>query len=362
MTIYCTVTNDLSYDQRMQRICGSLSAAGYEVVLVGRLLPRSRPLPRTPYRQVRLRCFFHRGAAFYAEYNLRLFCFLLFRKMDLVCAIDLDTILPCWAVSALRGKKRVYDAHELFCEMKELVTRPRVQRIWKAIERFAVPRFPKGYTVNQPIADEFQRMYGVRYGVIRNLPQPLSLPAPDTSGERFLLYQGAVNEGRCFETLIPAMRRVNCPLLVCGEGNFLEQARALAKSHGVENRIRFLGNLEPEALRPLTARAYAGINLVENTGLSNYLSLANKFFDYIQAGIPQLCSGYPAYRAVNDEYGIALLINEPTPEGIAAALNNLLSDGLLYQRLQQNCRAAARVLHWQSEEKILLDFYHDILG
>ena len=47
--------------------------------------------------------------------------------------------------------------------------------------------------------------------------------------------------------------------------------------------------LQPEELRLITAEAYIGINLVENNGLSNYLSLANKFFDYIHAGIPQLC-------------------------------------------------------------------------
>ncbi len=34
--IFCTVTNDLNYDQRMIRICTSLVRAGYEVVLVGR--------------------------------------------------------------------------------------------------------------------------------------------------------------------------------------------------------------------------------------------------------------------------------------------------------------------------------------
>lgn len=361
MIIYCTVTNDLNFDQRMQRICGSLAAAGHEVVLVGRKLPRSAPLAEKLYRQVRLHCWFRKGAGFYMEYNLRLFVFLLFRKMDLVCAIDLDTILPCWAVSALRGKKRVYDAHELFCEMKEVVTRPRIHRFWKSIERFAVPRFPAGYTVNQPIADEFRRMYGVEYAVIRNVPLLQPAPAVPASGERFLLYQGAVNEGRCFETLLPAMRSVDCPLLICGEGNYLEQAKSLVNRYELQDKVRFMGNLPPDELRILTARAYAGINLVENTGLSNYLSLANKFFDYIHAGIPQLCSGFPAYRSVNETYEVAYLITETDPENIAVALNKLLNDGLLYERLSENCTPAREQFNWQKEEKSLLAFYQHIL-
>ena len=48
--------------------------------------------------------------------------------MDAVCAIDLDTILPCYFISILRRKKRMYDAHELFTEMKEIITRPSVKR------------------------------------------------------------------------------------------------------------------------------------------------------------------------------------------------------------------------------------------
>ena len=90
--------------------------------------------------------------------------------MDVICAIDLDSILPCYFISWLRRIPRVYDAHELFCEMKEVVTRPLVYKAWKAVERFAVPAFRHGYTVNAQIAAEFRRLYGVEYAVIRNLP------------------------------------------------------------------------------------------------------------------------------------------------------------------------------------------------
>ncbi|MEY4316047.1 MAG: hypothetical protein RI977_1424, partial [Bacteroidota bacterium] len=52
--IIFTVTNDLAFDQRMQRICGSLAAAGYAVTLVGRLKKDSRTLKTEPYQQIRL--------------------------------------------------------------------------------------------------------------------------------------------------------------------------------------------------------------------------------------------------------------------------------------------------------------------
>jgi hypothetical protein len=76
MRIICTVTNDLSHDQRMIRICTSLQQAGYDVCLVGRSLPDSPPLRTRPFRQHRLRCWFHRGKLFYLEYQLRLWYYL----------------------------------------------------------------------------------------------------------------------------------------------------------------------------------------------------------------------------------------------------------------------------------------------
>ena len=356
MKIFFTVTTDLTYDQRMIRICTSLDAAGYEVVLVGRKLKDSLALAPQPFQQKRLSCFFEKGKLFYAEYNLRLFFFLLFRKMDVICAIDLDTILPCYFISVIKKTKRVYDAHELFCEMKEIVTRPAIYSLWKRIEKYTVPKFPLGYTVNRPIAAEFKKMYGVNYQVIRNI----ALLRPQEKierSEKFILYQGAVNEGRSFETLIPAMKTVACKLVICGDGNFMESARQLVEAHQLEDKVIFKGKIAPAALREITRQAYIGITLFENKGLSNYYSLANRFFDYLHAAVPQLCVNYPVYREINKELPIAVLVEDLGAKNLSDQLNNLLLNKVLYNELQQNCLQARQKYNWQIEEKILIAFY-----
>ncbi|MEP6615787.1 MAG: glycosyltransferase [Ginsengibacter sp.] len=361
MIIYCTVTNDLSYDQRMIRICTSMAKAGYTVWLVGRKLKNSVQLKVQPFSQKRLYCFFTKGKLFYAEYNLRLFFFLASKKMDCICAIDLDTILSCYFVSRIKGVKRIYDAHELFCEMKEIVTRPSVYRVWKKIERFSVPRFTHGYTVNELIRDEFARMYRVNYEVIRSMPLQVDFELPSEK-QKNILYQGAVNEGRSFETLIPAMKTVPATLIICGEGNFLAEAKNLVRDHQLDDKIIFKGNILPKALREITRHAWIGITLFENTGLSNYYSLANRFFDYMHAGIPQLCVDFPGYREINEKYQVALLISDLSAWNISDQLNVLLNDEVLYRKLQKNCLVAREVFNWQTEEKKLVSFYQQILG
>jgi glycosyltransferase involved in cell wall biosynthesis len=358
--IICAVTNDLNFDQRMIRICNSLATNGYKVKLVGRRLPESLPLTNQMFLQKRLNCFFKKGPLFYAEYNIRLFFWLLFQQADCICAIDLDTILPCLWASRIKKTHRVYDAHELFCEMKEIVTRPTRYKIWKIIERYAVPKFTYGYTVCEPIAKEFNKMYGVHYRVIRNLPYSVEQKHPLNPAHSFFIYQGAVNEGRSFETLIPAMKATDLPLKIYGDGNFMEQTIELIEKNKVADKVELMGKLKPEDLKEATLQAYAGITLFENNGLSNYLSLANRFFDYIQAGIPQICVDYPAYREINSKYEVALLINNLSSESIAKALNLLTNDDVLYSRLRQNCMLARNELSWQKEEQELVSIYRSI--
>lgn len=358
-TLVFTVTNELVYDQRMIRICTSLAQNNYQVVLVGCKHRGAAPLQNEPFQQVRLRSWFRKGFGFYAEYNIRLFFYLLFRRMDLVCAIDLDTILPCYLVARLRRKKKVYDAHELFCEMQEIVERPRIYRVWKWIERRTVPHFKTGYTVNQPIAGEFSRMYGVQYAVVRNVPFLRALHIPEKK-EKYILYQGAVNEGRSFDTLIPAMQNVPARLLIAGDGNYMSQVRELIKKYGLEEKVILLGRVQPAALREITRQAWAGVTLFEDKGKSNYFSLANRYFDYLHAGIPQLCVDYPVYRELNNSGPIALLTRDLAPQSLAAGLNRLLNDSDLYNSLQANCIIKRNEMNWQEEEKTLLKIYHSL--
>ncbi|MBT9394461.1 glycosyltransferase [Hymenobacter sp. NST-14] len=363
-----TVTTDLNYDQRMQRICGSLAAAGYEVLLVGRQWPGSRPLTPQPYRQHRLRCRFNRGKLFYFEFNLRLLLFLLARRATAWCAIDLDTALPVWLRARLGGQPFVYDAHELFTEVPEVVARPRVQRLWRRVEDFIVPRATLAYTVGPALAGLFEQRHGRPFAVVRNIsrlspaalpPAPLAAPA-----NGFILYQGALNTGRGLEELLAAMPHVNGRLVLCGEGDLSESLRRQAQVLGLlaSGQVEFRGFVLPRELAELTRQATVGVNLLRNMGLSYYYSLANKFFDYLHAGVPQVVTDFPEYRALNARYDVADLVPDLEPATLAAALNRLLpgGDAARYHQLALNARRARPLLSWQHEEQELLRMYKEL--
>ena len=145
--IVFTVTNDLTYDQRMNRICSTLQAAGYDITLIGFMKKRSVKLEQKPYKQIRLNLFFVKGKLFYLEYNFRLFWYLIFNKYDIYTGIDLDTLLPVYLNAKIKGKPCVYDAHEYFTELPEIVARPLIKKMWIKLEKFLLPKIKYNYTV-----------------------------------------------------------------------------------------------------------------------------------------------------------------------------------------------------------------------
>ena len=363
--VFC-VSNDLNNDQRMIRICSSLSAEGYKVALVGRLLPRSLSVSEKNYEQIRLPCFFTRGKIFYLEFNLKLFFFLMRRKTDAICAVDLDTILPVFLASKFRNKICIYDAHEYFTEVPEVVRRPLVKKLWEALASAVVPKIKHCYTVGFSLANEMTRRYNVEFEVIRNVSgrkkANVGTSIPDVK-QPFLLYQGAVNEGRGLHLAIEAMRYIEgYTLVLAGEGDLLKELQTLCKDMGLDDKVQFLGKISPEQLSVLTPRAALGIHLLENKGLSYYYSLANRTFDYLEAGIPALHPDFPEYRILIKNYAVGALLKSYDPEQIAAQIVKMLSDRKYYDFMKSECERAFVEFCWENEEQKLIELYRQFFS
>lgn len=369
------MTNDLSYDQRMQRICTSLANANYEVLLVGRKLATSKELPTFVFQTKRIRCFFNKGAKFYAEYNLRLFFVLLFNRFDAICSIDLDTILAGFYAAKWKRKTQIYDAHEYFTEVPELVERPKVKAIWERIADLTIPNIPYAYTVGEGLQRIFTERYHVPFDLIRNVPFAIhqtiehaeiqaviaKYNIPKTN-KKVILYQGALNDGRGIEEAIRAMQSIeNAVLWLAGEGDLSDYLRQLTDELQLNERVIFLGFVLPADLKAITQLANIGLNLLKNKGLNYYYSLANKCFDYIQAEKPALHRNFPEYQAINNEFEIGILLDDLKTESIVDALQLLLNNELIYNNLVANCRKAKTVYTWENESKKLIEFYDCVI-
>ncbi len=353
--ISLAVTTDLNHDQRMQRIAISLQQAGYRVSLIGRTKKLSHLLLPTIYRSYRLHTFFERGFLFYALFNIRLFFLLMSKRSNAICAVDLDTLPACWLAARLKGNLLFYDAHELFTEVPELLERPRVRRIWEKIENYFVPRVDFAYTVNQSLADWYSHKYNRPFAVVRNMPFSRALLTVETGN--YILYQGALNAGRGLECLLEAVKLTAIPCILAGDGDLSPNLLDKVKQLNISSLVTFTGMLTPTALHEYTSKAWVGINLLVSSSPNYYYSLANKFFDYVQAGKPQFCMAFPEYKRLQADFEVAVLMDELDPSLLAAALLGLKSDPARYKQLAENCQKASLEWIWELEENKLLLLY-----
>ncbi|MGB1102452.1 MAG: glycosyltransferase [Crocinitomicaceae bacterium] len=362
-----SVTNDLFTDQRVRKVCDFLVEEGYDITLVGRLLKNSQPINDRPYRTKRFKLWFNKGVLFYANYNLRLFFFLLFNKADLLLANDLDTLYANHCARKFKKKCRlIYDSHEYYCGVPELVERPRIQKFWRAIEKRTVPKVDVMYTVNESIADIYRKEYEREVFVVRNISDFKGLPEGKSRLElglpedkKVVVLQGAgINIERGAEELIEAIQLVdNAILIFVGDGDVIPQLKNLVSENKLSEKVYFFGKRPYEELMQFTLVSDLGVSLDKDTNINYRFSLPNKIFDYIHAGIPVLVSNLPEVKHVVEKYEVGLVIDSHEPKEIARKIKMIVDNTALSDSFIANTKTAAATLTWANEKKTLKRIY-----
>jgi glycosyltransferase involved in cell wall biosynthesis len=363
--IIVSVTSDLVSDNRMHKVCTTLHNMGVEVLLIGRKLPASLPVDVRRYEVKRFNLLFHKGPLFYAAYNFRLYLFLLFSKFDILLSNDLDTLPANFLASKVKNKPLVYDSHEYFTEVPELIGRPGVKKVWEWLEKKMVPKVKTAFTVCYSIAKIYEEKYGTKFKVARNLPIAGSFkPQSDKveNQQKIILYQGAVNIGRGLEQAILAMHYVeNAKLIIAGDGDIKTNLQNLVIKENLQNKVEFTGRLPLKELAKLTPKADLGLSIEEDLGLNYRFALPNKLFDYIQAQVPVIITNLPEMAAIVNQYQIGEITESLEPRHLAERITDALHNTEQRKIWAKNLSLAAKELSWENEEKVIWEMFEGFL-
>ena len=362
-----SVTNDLYTDQRVHKVCLFLENQGYSVLLVGRNRKNSMPLSERTYRTKRLNLIFDKGAKFYAEYSIRLFFFLLFKRVDILVSNDLDTLLPNYATSKFKPlSKLVYDSHEYFTEVPELIHREKIKQIWEGIEAWIFPKLKNVYTVNNSIAKLYTEKYKKEVKVVRNIPatwKPENIKTKKELGipenKKIIIIQGAgINIDRGAEEAIEAMKLIkNAVLLIVGDGDVITQLKKQVLDSKMDEKVVFFDKMPYLDMMQYTFHADLGLTLDKPTNINYRFSLPNKVFDYMHAGTPILATDLIEISTILQKYKIGKTITDLAPENLASSIQTLLENEELLGELKANCLKAKEIENWENETIILKEIY-----
>ena len=373
--VYISVTNDLVTDQRVHKVCETISAnfPEYKITLIGRLKKDSKPVNQRAYNVHRMSLRFEKGFKFYAEYNLRLFLYLLFKPRGVYFSNDLDTLLPNFLISKIKGGTLIYDSHEYFTEVPELIGRDKVRAIWLQIESYILPKLKTMFTVNETLAKIYSEKYHIPVHAVRNVPKLNGYVKSSeeiqvrkkygiSSSDHLIIYQGAVNKDRGLEELIDAFTFLpsNFHLVIVGTGDvhqaLIEKTNTLKLNH-----VHFAGQIPFNKLEQYTLEADLGVSLEKSTNLNYRYALPNKVFDYLASGVPILVSPLTELCAILEKHNVGKLLPSHEPKDIAETIEAIFSDQNQLAIWKENTQKAREEYCWENEEKKLMSILLPLL-
>ncbi|MCB0705895.1 MAG: glycosyltransferase [Saprospiraceae bacterium] len=370
------VLNPFTHDSRVLKECLSLQAAGYEVEVVAMLegdLPAFEIVEGIPVHRIQIRSRSWSKNRFIQVFKLLEFTLRtawgFARKADIFHVNDVEPLpLAVFSRWFFNWKLKIlYDAHELEFDKAEKGSNNYPQWALAFAERLFIKRANKVLTVSPLVAKAYVARYGIpEPAVVMNCPN-YALPSGEnllrkalqiTPEQKIFLYQGGLIPKRGVELLLEIFQELPdaYQLVFLGYGPMTETVQAAAQAH---SNIHFHPAVSPVELHRYTSDADVGFCIYQGRTGNHQLTIGNKIFQYIMAGVPVLASDLQGLKYVLKDPNLGMILPDfRNKEAVKQAILDLAQVDKFSRRAA--FEKAASVYTWEAQEKVLLAAYREI--
>ncbi|HEY4599678.1 MAG TPA: glycosyltransferase, partial [Cerasibacillus sp.] len=182
-----------------------------------------------------------------------------------------------------------------------------------------------------------------------------------------LLYTGNVTEdrGALIHATIPQIDpTVSVQFIGKCPSSLAEKMYALAGEHKEQLHIEGIDQyIEKEDIEAMYIKHnwLAGVALFPPT--DHYMKKElTKFFEYMNAGLPIICSDFPVWKNFVEKYQCGIAVNPHNEKEIKQAIEYLRNHPKEARKMGENGKQAVlNELNWHSEEQKLIQWYEDLL-
>lgn len=283
-------------------------------------------------------------------------------SFDAVLANDLNTVPLALSLHPRRGVH--VDLHEFAPREKEddLRWRILVAPFMRWLCRTYLPSVSSATTVAGGIAREYEKDYGVPFGVVTNAA-PFADRRPRPVGNPIrLIHSAAGQRYRRLENFIDVMRTappgVELDLIVMP--NEPEYVAELKHRGADVERLRFRDPVPYPRLVETLAEYDVALTFLPPANFNLAHALPNKFFEAVQARLGLIIGPSPEMVAILNQYQLGAVTDDFDVDSLRKALNEL--DGETVQSWKAAAHAAAGTLSAEQQVRVWDEAVAALLG
>jgi glycosyltransferase involved in cell wall biosynthesis len=259
----------------------------------------------------------------------------------------------------------IYDSHEFQTEVKNL--KGIRKTVISLLERFCILNIDHFITVSESIAKNYQYRYGLKYyNLILNCPHSESSFKRSnilksnyglSSQDILFIYQGSLSRGRGIELLLNSfekLRNSRNHIVFMGKGELEEK---IVQFCNTNPNMHFCPSVKMEHILEYTSSADVGICLTDTSCLNHIYCLPNKFFEYINAGIPVITTELYELSKIIQKFQIGFTIRNETTDDLI----QVIKDYPPLETFKGKVLKASLVFNWGQDELVLLKMYDQII-
>lgn len=280
-------------------------------------------------------------------------------KPDIIHANDLDALLAAYIASRSWKCKIVFDSHEVYTDNFGLASAVLKKIFWSIVERWVIKRVDLVVCVSNAASDYFATKYNIpKPLVVTNCAKRQRLHEYENVKSPYfeVLNHGQFYEGRGYDIMVKAAAiSINTQIkyVLRGFGRMEPELRSFVDEKGLTN-VTFAPPVKTTELISAASTSHVGLAITVPINLNFKLSVSNKIFEYVSAGLPVIMSDIPEHRYLNEKYNFGIILKENTAECLRDAVMTMYENEELYREYSANAKRLSEELNWETEFAKLL--------
>jgi glycosyltransferase involved in cell wall biosynthesis len=284
---------------------------------------------------------------------------------DIFVGYNIDALLPIHRAARKKQALTIFDCHEFYSDMGDWQT-PLDRKLIEALERKCLPDCDLVLAASERMAEEFASVYGIRRPLtLYNVPPKEQELAEKQDGFSLYWRNLTIDVGqRGLGEAIAALKLLPKEIVLHVQGKLPADGgarlRHAIEQSGVNERVVIHPPYESQEAVFIASRYTIGLCLEQAVNRNHEVTVSNKMFDYLMAGLPVIASDLPGLRHVVERSKAGVLYRPGDAEDLAEKIMALYRDRERLDQLGGNARKFA--LSEGNLEHEMTKFVHGLEG